>query len=104
MNAVAPGATAQYDYAVTGLHAAWMAVPRQDAQASAEDQRVEEIAGMIDNGTVDGGNAHFIAIVAHTVHHAASNTARRKKACWQLFRGSIGRAKTEYIGTGDRLR
>ena len=78
---------------------------RQNAQTATEDQRIIDIAWMIKYGPVDSGNAHLIAIVAHTVDDATGNAARRKHTCGQALRrvsnGPKQRISVQAIGCAE---
>ena len=78
MNAVASSSSTQHDDAVSWLHLARMTAMRQDAETATENQRVIKIALVIEDGSIYRGNAHLIAVVAHTVDYATGNAARRE--------------------------
>src|SRR5579859_43231 len=86
---------------VAGLHRVGMATVWQHPQAAAEDQRIVDITWIIENSAIDGGDAHFIAVIAYPAHYSAGDATRREYALRQIIHRRIQRAKAEYIGTGD---
>src|SRR5437660_1333258 len=67
VDTIATGSSTQYNDAMTWSYFARMAAVWQYTQTAAEDERVIYIACMVEYSAIDGGNTHFIAIVAHTV-------------------------------------
>src|SRR6185312_15083257 len=80
MYAITSRSSTEHNNQVAWLGLARMATTRQDTQTTTEDQRIIEISWMIKNGTIHSWNAHLIAVVTHTVYHAASNAPRRENA------------------------
>src|SRR5579864_7461661 len=75
MYAIAPGAPTKHNDMIPRLYLARMAPMREYTQAPAEDERVVHVSRMIEDGTIDGGNAHLIAVVPYTIHYTAGNSS-----------------------------
>src|SRR5579884_610512 len=104
MDTIAARAPAEDDDQVARLRLMGMTAMGQDAQAAAEDQRVVDIAWLVENGAVYRGNAHLVAVVAHAIHDAFGDAARREYAVRQPIGRRGERAEAEYVGAGNRLR
>src|SRR5579883_2721069 len=103
MHAVASGAASKRHNLISRLDRAWMAPLRQDAQAAAVDQRIVNIARVIQDGSVHGGNTHLVTIIAYAIDHTIGDALWRKDARGQFVHRGIGRTEAEHIGTGNRL-
>src|SRR5438876_847074 len=95
--------TKHYD-PISRLRLSWVASMWQDAKATAKDERVIHISLVIEDSAVDSRNAHFIAIVAHTIDYSAGDTMGRKDTSRQLITGRFRRSEAENICTGNGLR
>ena len=104
MTTIATGASTQHNDAIARLHFAWVAPTRQHAEASTKDERVIKVPFIIENGTVDGGDAHLITVVTYTIDYTASDTPGWKNTCRQFLDRRIQWAKAEDIGAGNWLR
>ena len=86
VDAVAAGAPAEHDHQVADLGGARVLADGQQADAAAEDERVAQVALVIEHGAVDGGHAQLVAVVADARHHALGNALRVEDAVGQRGR------------------
>ncbi len=75
VDTVSAGSTAERDDAVTRLDGLRIGASGQDADGTAEDEGVGQVLGIGDEGAVDGGDAHAIAVVSHARDHAFKDAA-----------------------------
>ncbi len=102
VDAVAAGAPAKRDHQVADLGGTRVLADGQQAGAAAEDERVAQVALVVDHGAVDRGDAQLVAVVADARHHAIRNALRMEDAIGQAVVGVVMRAKAEHVGVGDR--
>ena len=76
----------------------------QQPDAAAEDQRVAQVALVVEDRAVDRRDAQLVAVVADPRHHPAGNPLRMQHPVGQLRVGIVLRAKAEHVGVGDRPR
>src|SRR5436309_4847822 len=103
MYAITTCAPTKHDNSISRLYLAWVASVRQDAKATTKDKRVINIFLVIKDSTVDGGNTHFIAIVAHTIDYTAGDTMWRKDTSRQFISERVRRSEAENICAGNWL-
>ncbi len=103
VNAVAAGAPAQSHDMIAGLWLFEGKLLRQDAHVAAIDQRVAQVAAIEIHGAVDCGNAHAVAVVAHTGHDSLHDPAGMEHSGRQSVGRLIGRRETKHVGVADRL-
>ncbi len=99
--AVAPGASADHHDQVAGPRAGAVAAARQNPQAAAEHQRVRGVAGVIEHGPVDGGDAHLIAVVLDAGGHASRDAQRVQHTRLKRLVRQVRRAEAQHVGVGD---
>src|SRR5713226_7720933 len=93
--AVSPGTPADDNDAIAWLDVIGMASMWKKTYAATEDERIEEIALIIEDGTVDGGNAHLVAVVTYAADHSTDDATWRECTWRQLLHRCVGRPKTE---------
>src|SRR5437879_3745703 len=102
MNAVASGAPAYRDDKVARLRLLAAAVYRNQPHRAAEDERVAEITLVEADGAIDGGDAHAVAVVAHSGHDAFQDLNRVQHARRQQLGRRIGRGEAKDVGVANR--
>ena len=98
---IAPRPAANRHNQVAWLRLGAVRAARQNAQAAAVDQRIGGVAGVVVDGAVYCGDAHFVAVIFHAVNHAVGDARRVQHVGRQLVVGQIGRAKAEHVGVGN---
>src|SRR5947207_2946131 len=104
MYAITACTPTKHDDPISRLYLSRVASMWQDAKATTKDERVIQISLVIEDGTVDSRNAHFIAIVAHAIDYTTGNPMRRKDTSRQFIAGPVWRSEAENICTGNGLR
>src|SRR5450432_3850565 len=102
MYAIATSTPTKHHNMFAWLNIVGMTTMGQNTQATAEDQGIINIAGMIKDSAITGGDAHLISIIAHTIDDAACDTAWREYAGRKFFGKCLKGAEAEYICTWDR--
>ena len=103
VDAVAAGPAADGDDPVARLDLLERHAPRHHAHGAAEDQRVGQVAGVDDQGPVDGGDAHPVAVVAHAGDDPLEHALGMEHAGGKLIGRQVGRGHAEDVGVADRL-
>ena len=79
-------------------------VDRQQPHVAAIDQRVAQVARIEEHGAIHGGDAHAIAVIAHSgddaLHHALGMQGAGRDVCGRR----VGRGEAKHIGIANRLR
>ncbi len=101
MQTVASGASAQDDDEIVDLRFGAVAADRQYAGAAAEDERVAQVAFVIEDGPVDSGQAELVAVVTYAGYYAGGDASRVEQPFGQLLVGVVLRAKAEHVGGGN---
>ena len=101
MDAVASRPSPQDDNAVALQRLCRMRVLWEKAYRTAENEGIPQIAAVVDDRTVDGWQAQFIAIVADSGDDALPHARRVQDARRQIIAGQILRAEAEKVGAGD---
>ena len=104
MNAVATGATADGYDQIIRLRFLERFFSRQEADITAEDERIAEVALVEVDRAIHRGNAHAVAVVAHPGNDAAHDSPRMEHARRQFGSRRVGWSKAEDIRVADRLR
>ncbi len=103
VDAVAAGPASDRDDPVARLDALARHPPRQDADRTAEDQGVGQVAAVDDQGAVDGWDAHPVAVVAHPRDDPAEHPLRVQHARGQVAGREVRGRDAEDVGVADRL-
>ena len=104
-DAVAPGGPADHHDAVAGLQSGQFVIAGQNlTHATAENERVGRVAGVVEDRAGHGGDAHFVAVVRHALDHAFLDDRRVEHAGGKFMVVEIPRAEAEDVGQGDRPR
>ena len=101
MQTVTPGAPSQDHDEIAGSRLTRVRVARRNAHASAIDQRIGYVAGVKNDGTIDRGNAHLVAIVLDARYHPVVDAPRMQNTRRKLPHLDTQGAETEYVGIGD---
>src|SRR5439155_3589885 len=104
VSSIPASSPAKHDHPSSRLQLPWVTSMRQDAKTTAKDERVIHTSLVIEDSAVDSRNAHFIAIVAHTIDYTAGDTMGRKDTSRQFITGRVRRSEAENICTGNGLR
>ncbi len=104
VDAVAARASADGHDIVVGLRLLERLVTGNQPHGTAIDQRIAEIALVEVDRAVDGGNAHAVAVVAHSGHHALHDAARVQRAGRHVLGRRLGRGKAKHVGVANRPR
>ncbi len=84
MNAIAADPPTEADDAVADLRLGRVRAVREDAEGTAIDQRVADIAGVVEHRAVDGGQPEFVSIVADASDDAIADAAGMQHSGGQL--------------------
>jgi hypothetical protein len=104
-DAVASGCPADYDNAVAGLRRREFVIAFQNfTDAAAENERVGRVARIIEHGARHRGDAHFVAVVGHSLDHAFLDDGRMQHARGKLVMVEVARTETKNIGQGHGTR
>ena len=76
-------------------------ISRDQPDAAAEDQRIGQVALIEVNRSVDRGNPHAVAVVAHSANHAFEHPPRMKHVPGQTP-GARQNTSVEAIGLAPR--
>ncbi len=101
MQAVATGAATQRNDQIADVCGGGMFAPGQQTGAAAEDQRIAQIALVVDDRAVDRGQPQLVAVVADAGHHALGNAPRMEHAVGHLIDRVVLGAEAEHVGGGD---
>jgi hypothetical protein len=71
------------------------------ADAAGVDERVGQVAGVVEHRAGHGGQADLVAVVGDAGHHAALDQARVQHTLGQLIGREVGGAEAEDVGDGD---
>ncbi len=99
VNAIAAGAAAEGDDQIALLHLTLDGPARHDADAAAVDEGVADIAIVEIHASADGGDAHAVAVIAHTRDDLRQDAAGRQTAGGNVLGVRMG--DTEDIGVRD---
>ncbi len=102
MNAIAADPPTEADDAVADLRLGRVRAVREDAEGTAIDQRVADIAGVVEHRAVDGGQPELVSVVTDAGDDAIADAAGMQHSGGQLVVRQIGRAEAQNIGAGDR--
>ena len=80
-----------------------MRITRCQSDATTKHQRISRVAWIEIDGTIDGGDAHFIAIILNPAHNPGGDPAWMQDTIWQSIRGLVLRSKTEEISRSYRF-
>ena len=101
MDAVAAGPPAKDHNAISLPRLCRVGVLWEQAYGAAENERIPQITAVVDNRTVDGWQAQFIAVIADSGYDALTYARRVQHARRQFFAGQILRAKAEEVCAGN---
>ena len=102
MNAIAADPPTEADDAVADLRLGRVRAVREDAEGTAIDQRVADIAGVVEHRAVDGGQPEFVSVVTDAGDDTIADATGMQHSGGQLVVRQIGRAEAQNIGAGDR--
>ncbi len=74
----------------------------QQAERAAVDERVPDVALVVEDGAVHGGEPELVAVVADAGHHAVADAAGVQHPGGEPFVGEVRRTEAQHVGAGDR--
>ncbi len=101
MQAVSTCAAPQCDDQIADVCGGRMFSPGQQTGTAAEDQRIAQIALVVDDRAVDRGQPQLVAVVADAGDDALGNAPRMEHAVRHLIDRVVLGPKAEHVGGGD---
>ena len=100
---VASGRPADDQNTVSGLRPAQFVIaPEHLADATAEDERIGGVTGIVKDGTGHGGHAHFVAVVGYPLDHSLLDDRGVEHAIRQIVMVEFARTEAKDVGQGHR--
>ena len=100
MNSVATSFSTQHNNSVSRSHQTTNKFTRQNTNNAAIHQRISNIARIKPHTTIDGWNAHAVAVVAHACNNLAQNARGRQTTLGHM---RVWWSNTKNISTRDRF-